>query len=283
MFAQTGRPDRAFRLWAPLLDRCAARTSPGWRRSGPRSRRCRRGGRSIALPAAAPAGDQGPTCGRRGAAAEMTPEDRQAMIEGMVGQLRDRLATEGGPAEDWARLIGALACWAGPTGRRRSGRGAGALRRERPRSWRRSGRRRSGPGWPSDLLRRSRPLPPPCPSGGAIAGLDLGDKTIGVAVSDLRRQVATPLLTIRRVKFTVDAAALLALLQRAGDRGHRAGAAAEHGRQRGAARAGDAGLCAQPGAADRPADRLLGRAAVAPLRQKGHCWRRIRRESVAKR
>ncbi len=49
------------------------------------------------------------------------------------------------------------------------------------------------------------------PPNRALAGLDLGDRTIGVAVSDLRRQVATPLLTIRRVKFTQDAVALLKL------------------------------------------------------------------------
>jgi putative Holliday junction resolvase len=47
------------------------------------------------------------------------------------------------------------------------------------------------------------------PASGALAGLDLGDKTIGIAISDLRRQVATPLSTIRRVKFTVDAAELI--------------------------------------------------------------------------
>ena len=45
------------------------------------------------------------------------------------------------------------------------------------------------------------------PAGRAICGLDLGDKTIGVAVSDLRRTVATPIHVIRRVKFTEDAAA----------------------------------------------------------------------------
>jgi len=44
---------------------------------------------------------------------------------------------------------------------------------------------------------------------GALVGLDLGEKTIGVAVSDLRRGVATPLETIRRKKFTLDAARLL--------------------------------------------------------------------------
>ena len=46
----------------------------------------------------------------------------------------------------------------------------------------------------------------------AICGLDLGDKTIGVAVSDLRRGIATPTEVIRRTKFTEDAAKLLAIL-----------------------------------------------------------------------
>lgn len=48
---------------------------------------------------------------------------------------------------------------------------------------------------------------------GAIAGIDLGTKTIGVAVSDGLRSVATPLQTIRRKKFTEDAGALIALLE----------------------------------------------------------------------
>ena len=47
------------------------------------------------------------------------------------------------------------------------------------------------------------------PRTGALAGLDLGTKTIGVAVSDGLRQVASPLTVIRRRKFTLDAAALL--------------------------------------------------------------------------
>ncbi|WP_458790228.1 Holliday junction resolvase RuvX [Yoonia sp. MH D7] len=50
------------------------------------------------------------------------------------------------------------------------------------------------------------------PDFGAVAGLDLGTVTIGVAMSDLRRGVATPILTIKRKKFGVDAAALLKLL-----------------------------------------------------------------------
>lgn len=49
------------------------------------------------------------------------------------------------------------------------------------------------------------------PRTGALAGLDLGDKTIGVAVSDTFRSIATPLRTIRRSKFTEDAAQLLAI------------------------------------------------------------------------
>ena len=50
------------------------------------------------------------------------------------------------------------------------------------------------------------------PPNRAVCGLDLGEKTIGVAISDLRRLVATPVTVIRRVKFTTDAAALLELL-----------------------------------------------------------------------
>lgn len=51
------------------------------------------------------------------------------------------------------------------------------------------------------------------PPGRALVGLDLGTKTIGVAVSDTSRRVASPLVTIRRTKFTADAAALLALVE----------------------------------------------------------------------
>ena len=46
----------------------------------------------------------------------------------------------------------------------------------------------------------------------AVAGLDLGERTIGVAVSDTFLSVATPLETIRRRKFGQDAEKLLAIL-----------------------------------------------------------------------
>lgn len=49
------------------------------------------------------------------------------------------------------------------------------------------------------------------PRDGGLMGLDLGDKTVGLAASDLRRGVACALHTLRRVKFTVDAAEILKL------------------------------------------------------------------------
>ncbi len=50
--------------------------------------------------------------------------------------------------------------------------------------------------------------------GQAIAGLDLGTKTIGLAMSDLGRRFATPRTVIKRVKFTQDAQVLLAFAER---------------------------------------------------------------------
>ncbi|AYM05174.1 MULTISPECIES: Holliday junction resolvase RuvX [Agrobacterium] len=48
----------------------------------------------------------------------------------------------------------------------------------------------------------------------AIAGLDLGTKTIGLAMSDLSRRFATPRPVIKRVKFTQDAEVLLAFAEK---------------------------------------------------------------------
>jgi len=52
-----------------------------------------------------------------------------------------------------------------------------------------------------------------------VAGLDLGEKTIGVAVSDATRAVASPLETIRKTKFTEDAHRLFALMESRGAAG----------------------------------------------------------------
>jgi putative Holliday junction resolvase len=46
-----------------------------------------------------------------------------------------------------------------------------------------------------------------------LFGLDLGEKTIGVAVSDVTRTIASPLELIRRAKFTPDAERLFAMMQ----------------------------------------------------------------------
>src|SRR6516164_5930449 len=49
-----------------------------------------------------------------------------------------------------------------------------------------------------------------------LVGLDLGEKTIGVAVSDATRTVASPLELIRKTKFTDDAGRLFALMESRG-------------------------------------------------------------------
>lgn len=48
-------------------------------------------------------------------------------------------------------------------------------------------------------------------SNGPLMGLDPGTKTLGLAISDRTRLIATPLTTIRRTKFTPDAKTLLGL------------------------------------------------------------------------
>lgn len=52
---------------------------------------------------------------------------------------------------------------------------------------------------------------PRLPRLGRLMGLDLGTKTIGLALSDVERRIASPLETIRRVKFTPDVKRMLEL------------------------------------------------------------------------
>ncbi len=56
-------------------------------------------------------------------------------------------------------------------------------------------------------------LPAAVPKGAPVMGLDLGEKTIGVAVSDVGLMIATPIHLLRKTRFTDDAEALLALMQ----------------------------------------------------------------------
>ena len=52
------------------------------------------------------------------------------------------------------------------------------------------------------------------PAGARLMGLDVGTKTIGLALSDTRLVIASPLDTIRRRRFAEDMAALFALIDR---------------------------------------------------------------------
>lgn len=108
MFAQNDRPDMTFRLWQPLLTRSEP-TDP-W---VPLIREqieavAQAAGIRYTLP---PANDglKGPSAEDMKNAADMTPEERQEMIRGMVEGLSARLANEGGTPEEWARLISSLA------------------------------------------------------------------------------------------------------------------------------------------------------------------------------
>ncbi len=50
------------------------------------------------------------------------------------------------------------------------------------------------------------------PDRGRLLGLDLGEKTIGLAISDRDRSLASPLETLRRGKFRQDAETLVAII-----------------------------------------------------------------------
>lgn len=50
------------------------------------------------------------------------------------------------------------------------------------------------------------------PQGRRLIGLDVGSKTVGLALSDVTWRVATPLETLRRTKFTADAERLARLI-----------------------------------------------------------------------
>ena len=58
-----------------------------------------------------------------------------------------------------------------------------------------------------------RDLLPELQPGQRLMGLDMGSKTIGIALSDLGRTIATPNLTLRRRKFMADAQALRAIIE----------------------------------------------------------------------
>ena len=101
--AQVGRPDKTFPLWKALLDE-GPDTAP-W--IPVITERLQDIADAAGIPYAAPEA-KGPTAGDMANAAQMSAEDRQKMIEGMVGGLESRLMAEGGAIEDWVKLINAL-------------------------------------------------------------------------------------------------------------------------------------------------------------------------------
>ncbi|MEP2891366.1 c-type cytochrome biogenesis protein CcmI [Tateyamaria sp.] len=106
MMAQTGRPDTALRIWDQLLREGppdAPWISPV---SAQIDDMAERAGVDYARPAIGTG--RGPTAADIDAAGDMSPAERMQMIQGMVEGLSERLATDGGPAEEWAQLISAL-------------------------------------------------------------------------------------------------------------------------------------------------------------------------------
>jgi putative Holliday junction resolvase len=67
----------------------------------------------------------------------------------------------------------------------------------------------------TDLLELEGALPVAAP----VVGLDLGEKTIGVAVCDTSRSIASPLALIRKTKFTQDLETLFKLMEGRGAAG----------------------------------------------------------------
>ena len=107
MLAQTDRPDLTFRIWEQLLQDSAP--DAPWVapiRSQIEFMAMRAGVNYTLPPEGAGAGPR-LTDADLEAARDLDPEARTQMIEGMVSNLSQRLATQGGSAEEWARLIAA--------------------------------------------------------------------------------------------------------------------------------------------------------------------------------
>ena len=109
MYANLDRPDLAFEIWQKLLNK-GPDNAPwvpliheqimevAWRA----------GKNRYELPPKTKIAPTGPTQSDIEASNEMTSEERQEIISNMVEGLANRLASEGGTSEEWARLIKAL-------------------------------------------------------------------------------------------------------------------------------------------------------------------------------
>ncbi|WP_432817054.1 c-type cytochrome biogenesis protein CcmI [Sulfitobacter sp. JB4-11] len=107
MRIQTGRPDITFRIWDQLLRRGppdAAWIAPIQQQIGQVAALA---GVRYEIPAVG-SGAPGPSQDDIDAAGDLSVAERMEMIGAMVEGLADRLASEGGPPTDWARLITSL-------------------------------------------------------------------------------------------------------------------------------------------------------------------------------
>ncbi|AGI68814.1 cytochrome c-type biogenesis protein CycH [Octadecabacter antarcticus 307] len=104
LYAQNDRPDRAFSFWRSVVEDGEQGTLYWNSAASQIADVAAQLGIDYALP-----NQRGPTADDLAVAQYMPEQDRNAMIQGMVGQLADRLATTGGPPQDWARLISSLA------------------------------------------------------------------------------------------------------------------------------------------------------------------------------
>lgn len=106
MSAQIGRPDLAFQVWNDLL-RDGPPGAP-WTQAvrAQIEEMAQRAGANFTLPPEESA--PGPSAEDIDAAGDMSEEDRSDMIRSMVDNLSQRLASQGGTPQEWARLIGAL-------------------------------------------------------------------------------------------------------------------------------------------------------------------------------
>lgn len=105
MMGQTGRPDVAFNIWAKLLAEGPADALWQDPVRAQIDHMAMRAGVDYVAPVRTGPVQPGPSASDIEAAAEMSADDRMSMIEGMVSGLAERLAQDGGPPEDWARLI----------------------------------------------------------------------------------------------------------------------------------------------------------------------------------
>jgi cytochrome c-type biogenesis protein CcmH len=102
---QVDRPDAAFRLWDALLNESTPEAPWVPTIRAQIEELAARAGVRYTLPPEQ--GAPGPSAADIAAAEGMDPEAQQEMIRGMVAGLAQRLATQGGTEQDWARLINA--------------------------------------------------------------------------------------------------------------------------------------------------------------------------------